>query len=127
MAEQQGKIRVALNGYGVIGKRVADAVARQDDMALVGIADIATDWRMRAAARKGHRLFAATPDKADPMREAGLEVAGALDDLVGQADVVVDCTPKGIHRIPHRPCYPLRPWDLARLCAVVRLSRTGNA
>lgn len=25
------KIRVAVNGYGVIGKRVADAVARQDD------------------------------------------------------------------------------------------------
>ena len=27
MAAQHGKIRVALNGYGVIGKRVADAIA----------------------------------------------------------------------------------------------------
>ena len=27
-------IRVAVNGYGVIGRRVADAVALQDDMQL---------------------------------------------------------------------------------------------
>ena len=96
MAEQQGKIRVALNGYGVIGKRVADAVARQDDMTLVGIADIATDWRMRTAARKGYRLFAAAQDNADPMRESGLKIAGTLDNLLEEADLVVDCTPKGV-------------------------------
>ncbi len=29
------KVRVAVNGYGVIGKRVAAAVASQEDMALV--------------------------------------------------------------------------------------------
>lgn len=32
---QERKARVAINGYGVIGKRVADAVAAQDDMELV--------------------------------------------------------------------------------------------
>ena len=31
-------IRVGVNGYGVIGKRVAYAVSKQDDMQLVGIA-----------------------------------------------------------------------------------------
>jgi glyceraldehyde-3-phosphate dehydrogenase (NAD(P)) len=30
------------------------------------------------------------------MREAGVEVAGTLDDLLGEVDVVVDCTPKRI-------------------------------
>ena len=29
-------VRVAGNGYGAIGKRVADAIARQSDMELVG-------------------------------------------------------------------------------------------
>ncbi len=28
------KVRVAVNGYGVIGKRIADAVVAQDDMHL---------------------------------------------------------------------------------------------
>jgi len=96
MAAQQGKIRVALNGYGVIGKRVADAVASQDDMEIVGIADIETDWRMRTALQKGFRLFASLDDRADAMRVAGLEIAGTLDDLLKDAEVVVDCTPKRI-------------------------------
>jgi glyceraldehyde-3-phosphate dehydrogenase (NAD(P)) len=41
--------RVAINGYGVIGKRVADAVALQDDMTLVGVADVVSDYRIRVA------------------------------------------------------------------------------
>ncbi len=96
MAGPNGKIRVAVNGYGVIGKRVADAVASQDDMALVGIADIETDWRMRMALRRGFRLFASLPDRADAMRKAGLEIAGTLDELIGATDVVVDCTPSRV-------------------------------
>ncbi len=60
MAQQhRSRIRVGLNGYGVIGKRVADAVACQEDMELVGVADVVADWRLRTAAAKGFALFAA--------------------------------------------------------------------
>lgn len=38
------KISIAINGYGVIGKRVADAVAYQEDMTVAGVCDVATDW-----------------------------------------------------------------------------------
>lgn len=47
------QIRVGVNGYGVIGKRVADAVTLQDDMTLAGIADVGFDWRIRVAAERG--------------------------------------------------------------------------
>lgn len=96
MAEKQGRIRVALNGYGVIGKRVADAVVRQDDMELTGIADIEADWRMQMGIRKGYRLFSSMKERLSDMRRAGLEVSGILDDLLRDADIVVDCTPKRI-------------------------------
>jgi len=89
-------IRVAVNGYGVIGKRVAAAVALQGDMSLAGVSDVVTDWRAGMATRNGFRLFGATSEHASGMRAAGLEVAGTLDDLLGQADLVVDCTPKGV-------------------------------
>ncbi|MBA3911794.1 MAG: type II glyceraldehyde-3-phosphate dehydrogenase [Rhodobacter sp.] len=89
-------VRVAVNGYGVIGKRVADAVALQPDMTLAGVCDVAADWRPQMALAKGYALFAATAEHAAAMRAAGLDVAGTLDDLLGQADVVVDCTPKRI-------------------------------
>jgi Dihydrodipicolinate reductase, N-terminus len=90
------KIRVGVNGYGVIGKRVAAAVARQEDMSLAGVSDVVTDWRASTALRNGFRLFGATAEYAAAMRAAGLDVTGTLDELLGQADVVVDCTPKRI-------------------------------
>jgi glyceraldehyde-3-phosphate dehydrogenase (NAD(P)) len=90
------KLRIAVNGYGVIGKRVADAVAKQDDMRLVGVADVVADWRPRVALSRGMALFGAAPEHAEAMRKAGLAVAGTLEDLLGQCDVVIDCTPKKV-------------------------------
>ncbi len=90
------RVRVGVNGYGVIGKRVAAAVARQEDMSLAGVSDVVTDWRAKTVIRNGFRLFGATGEAASAMRQAGLDVAGTLDDLLGQIDVVVDCTPKRI-------------------------------
>ena len=90
------KIRVAVNGYGVIGKRVAGAVRLQDDMELIGISDIGTDWRLHAATKQGFRLFGATPADTATMRKSGLSIEGGLDDLIEASDIVVDCTPKRI-------------------------------
>src|SRR3546814_11028185 len=89
-------VRVAINGYGVIGKRVATAVLAQKDMRLAGVADIATDWRLRVLEGQGIDLYAVTSEHAKAMREAGIPIAGTLADLLGQADVVVDCTPKRV-------------------------------
>ncbi|GAT11300.1 MULTISPECIES: type II glyceraldehyde-3-phosphate dehydrogenase [Mycobacteriaceae] len=94
MTTQSARVRVAVNGYGVIGKRVADAVANQEDMELVGIADVDAGWRMRIAEQKGFRIFASLDDRTEAMRDRGLQVAGNLDDLLRDAEVVVDCTPK---------------------------------
>jgi glyceraldehyde-3-phosphate dehydrogenase (NAD(P)) len=89
-------IRVAVNGFGVIGKRVADAVALQEDMALAGIADVATDYRMRVAVDRGYQVFAAQADAYRNMEAATIPISGTLDDLLAEVDIVVDCTPKGI-------------------------------
>ncbi|HID91471.1 TPA: type II glyceraldehyde-3-phosphate dehydrogenase [Candidatus Bathyarchaeota archaeon] len=93
------KVRVIVNGYGIIGKRVADAVVLQDDMELVGISDVVADWRVRMAQRKGYDVYCSVPDpkRVSSMREAGIEVAGTLEELLkeGSVDVVVDCAPAG--------------------------------
>ena len=64
------RVRVAVNGYGVIGKRVADAVRLQDDMTLAGVADIVDDYRLQVASRAGLPVYAATPQAEAPMRAA---------------------------------------------------------
>jgi len=43
------RVRVAVNGYGVIGKRVADALSFQDDMELAGVVDVVHDHRIKVA------------------------------------------------------------------------------
>jgi glyceraldehyde-3-phosphate dehydrogenase (NAD(P)) len=90
------KVRVAVNGYGVIGKRVADAIALQDDMSVAGISDVATDWRIRVAEERGFPVYASSAEAAAAMRTTGISVAGDLSDLIKSVDVVVDCTPKKV-------------------------------
>lgn len=43
-----GKIKVGVAGYGTIGQRLADGVALQEDMELVGIADLAPTLSLQA-------------------------------------------------------------------------------
>lgn len=90
------KVKVAINGYGVIGKRVADAVILQDDMELVGVCDIITDWRIKIAVKKGYPVFAFNADFKKQMTESGVPIQGTLSDLIKKADIIVDCTPKKI-------------------------------
>ncbi|MDQ2904991.1 MAG: type II glyceraldehyde-3-phosphate dehydrogenase [Chloroflexota bacterium] len=90
------KIRVAVNGYGVIGKRVADAIRVQLDMELIGVADVVSDYRVKVAAALDLPLYASLPEKVGEMKAAGLPIRGTLEDLLTQVDAVVDCTPKGI-------------------------------
>jgi glyceraldehyde-3-phosphate dehydrogenase (NAD(P)) len=87
------KINVAVNGYGVIGKRVAEAIDLQDDMELIGIGDVAADWRIKVAAQK-YSVFANTEEGRSTMARENIQVTGDLDDLLDGADVVVDCAPK---------------------------------
>lgn len=90
------KVRVAVNGYGVIGKRVADAVVLQDDMELAGVCDVVSDWRIRVAEKKSYSVFAFNDDFKNQMMQSGITVVGNLDDLIDTADIVIDCTPKKI-------------------------------
>ena len=87
---------VALVGYGVIGKRVADAINAQDDMKLAGVCDVVSDWRIQNAVRKGYAIYAATPEAGKEMKAADISVKGSMADLLEKVDLVVDCTPKNI-------------------------------
>ncbi len=90
------KARVGVVGYGIIGKRVADAVAAQSDMKLIGVADIISDVRLRIAQERNYPIYCSVPDFEPSMREAGYEIVGYLEDLIKEIDVVVDCTPAGV-------------------------------
>ncbi|MFV1960613.1 MAG: type II glyceraldehyde-3-phosphate dehydrogenase [Acidimicrobiia bacterium] len=92
------RVKVGVAGFGVIGQRLADGVARQEDMELVGVADIAPTLPVRALAERGmpYRMFAAMPDSAVRLEDAGIVVSGGFDDLLGEVDIMLDSAPGGI-------------------------------
>ena len=53
-------IKVGINGYGTIGKRVAEAVTLQDDMEIVGIVKTKPTYELRGALDAGFPVFAST-------------------------------------------------------------------
>ena len=87
---------VAVNGYGSIGKRVADAVSAQDDMKIVGVSKTKPDFEARMAVEKGYDLYISIPEREKLFQDAGIEISGTVDEMLDEADIIVDCTPEGI-------------------------------
>lgn len=90
------KIKVGINGYGVIGKRIADAVILQDDMELVGVTARTPDFRLFPLAKANILLYGVDGDACMKLMGNNLSCKGDLNNLLKQVDVVVDATPKGI-------------------------------
>lgn len=87
-------VKIGINGYGTIGKRVADAVAKQDDMEVIGVTKTRPTWESHMALEKGYDLYCGIPENTGKFDEAGIKLAGTIDDLLGKCDLIVDCTPK---------------------------------
>ena len=90
------KAKIAVNGYGTIGKRVADAVAAQDDMEIIGVVKTRPSFEAQLSLDKGFDLYTSGSDKTEAFEKADLKVSGTLNELLDMADLVVDCTPGGV-------------------------------
>ncbi|MBO6083795.1 MAG: type II glyceraldehyde-3-phosphate dehydrogenase [Candidatus Methanomethylophilaceae archaeon] len=86
------KVKVGINGYGTIGKRVATAVNQQDDMEIIGITKTRPTYEAKDAARQGYPIYVPA-ESVDAFKEAGIAIAGTVDDMIKAADIIVDCTP----------------------------------
>ncbi|MFB6119949.1 MAG: type II glyceraldehyde-3-phosphate dehydrogenase [Halobacteriaceae archaeon] len=87
-------IRVGINGYGTIGKRVADAVVEQPDMELTGVAKRSPNFEARTASQSGIDVYAA--EGVERFSDSPVDPMGVVADLVDDSDVIVDATPAGV-------------------------------
>ena len=98
------KVRVGVAGYGTIGQRLADGVAMQEDMELVGIADLAPTLAVRALAENdmiganGVKYNLYLVDGADQSKfdALGIPTAGSFEDLCKSVDIMLDSAPGGV-------------------------------
>ncbi len=91
-------VKVGVFGYGTIGTRLADGVALQKDMELVGVVDVAPTLAVRALHESGmaHDLYLVDMARKPQFDELGIPVTGSMDDLLEQVNVALDATPAGI-------------------------------
>ena len=86
-------IRVGVNGYGTVGRRVADAVRKQKDMELVGVTAANPHYKYKIAQQKGIPLYALNLKSLESFNSLGYTMKGTLNDLLQRVDVVVDGAP----------------------------------
>ena len=98
------KIKVGVAGYGTIGQRLADGVAMQGDMELVGIADLAPTLSLQALRERdmiganGVKYNLYLVDGADEaaFKEKDIPVEGTFADLCQKVDIMLDSAPGGV-------------------------------
>lgn len=92
------KTKVAVVGYGVIGQRLADGVAQQGDMELVGIVDIAPTLSIRALfdSSNPYDLYVFDDIQKALFAEEDIPVKGNLSNILSKVDIVLDATPGGV-------------------------------
>ena len=97
-------IKVGVAGYGTIGMRLADGVAQQDDMELVGIADLAPTLALQALREKDmigangveYKLYLVEGADKAAFDAKGIPVAGSFEELCKEVDVMLDSSPGGV-------------------------------
>ncbi len=77
---------------------MADGVALQKDMELVGVADVAPTLAVRALKEKGmpYALYLAINDNLPEFERLGIPVSGTLEELVQKCDIILDATSAGV-------------------------------
>lgn len=90
--------KVLVVGYGTIGQRLADGVALQDDMELVGVVDAAVSLSIRALKEKGmpYDLYAVNEEAKKAFEEIGVPVTGLMEEALDKTDIVLDATSAGV-------------------------------
>ncbi|MHB1254510.1 MAG: type II glyceraldehyde-3-phosphate dehydrogenase [Candidatus Humimicrobiaceae bacterium] len=92
------KIKVGVAGYGVIGQRLADGVVKQEDMELVGVADVAPTLSIRALydSPVPYDLYVVDDSMKALFEAENIPIKGNFDDLLSKVDIVLDAAPGGV-------------------------------
>ncbi|MFH0889859.1 MAG: type II glyceraldehyde-3-phosphate dehydrogenase [Candidatus Aenigmatarchaeota archaeon] len=92
MKEEMNMLSVCVNGYGTIGKRVADVLAKHPGIKLVGVSKFTPDADARVAASKNIRIFS-PKENMESFAKAGIQIAGTVEEMLNVSDVIIDASP----------------------------------
>jgi glyceraldehyde-3-phosphate dehydrogenase (NAD(P)) len=87
-------VRVFINGYGNIGRRLATALSMDKEIQFVGIAKYTVDDKVKEALENRFNVY--VPEEIiSAFKEGGYSVTGSVKDAVKQSDIVIDAAKEG--------------------------------
>ncbi len=87
-------VRVFINGYGNIGRRLASSLAADKEIQLVGVAKYSIDDKVKEALENHYDVY--VPKEAvGGFKKQGYNVTGSIEDAVEHCDLVVDAPKEG--------------------------------
>lgn len=86
--------QIFINGYGIIGSRLATAISRDKSIKLVGIAKYSVDEKTQEAINKGYSVF--VPQKlVNEFENKNYKIAGSIEEAIKQSDLIIDASAEG--------------------------------
>lgn len=86
-------VRIFINGFGNIGRRLASALSIDKEFQFIGVSKYTPDERIREALDQQFSVFV-PEDKVDAFK--GYSIAGTVKEAVEQSDIVVDAAKDGL-------------------------------
>ncbi|MGI0072343.1 MAG: type II glyceraldehyde-3-phosphate dehydrogenase [Nitrosotalea sp.] len=94
--------RVFVNGYGSIGSRIAQFIADDHDIEVVGIGKYSPDEKVKDALSRGFKVYV-PKNKLDSFKN--FKIAGTIEDIVQKCDLVIDASPGGVGHMNKKTLY----------------------
>ena len=87
-------MKLFINGYGNIGKRLATAVLLDNEMELIGVAKYTPDDRVHEALSNNLDVYV-PKNRLNLFQKKGYEIAGTIDEACKQSDLILDASKEG--------------------------------
>jgi glyceraldehyde-3-phosphate dehydrogenase (NAD(P)) len=87
-------VKVFINGYGNIGRRLASALSSDKEIQFVGVAKYTVDDKVKEALDNHFGVYV-PKDLVSSFRERGFEVSGTVEEAIKESDLVIDAAKEG--------------------------------
>ena len=87
-------VKVFINGYGNIGRRLASAFALDKEIQLLGVAKYTIDDKVKEALENRYNVFV-PKEMISSFKDRGYAITGPVEEAVRQSDIVIDAAKEG--------------------------------
>jgi len=88
-------VKIFINGFGNIGRRIASALATDKEFQFLGVAKYTPDERIKEAYEQHFDVYA-PEENLDAFKKMGYDVAGTVKEAIQKSDLVIDAAKDGL-------------------------------